>query len=139
MAVVLFDGGCNLCNGYVRFIIARDPRAKFKFAALGSDAANRALGPPSLRFGGPGCLFSDPLPDSIVLVDDGAVFTRSTAVLRILRRLTFPWPLFYGLIVIPRALRDLAYDAIARRRYEWFGRRDSCMMPSADIRGRFIE
>lgn len=130
MAVVLFDGACNLCNGLVRFIIVRDPRAHFQFAPLGTEAATRALA---------GATLPDPVPDSLVLIDEGAVFTRSTAALRIARRLTFPWPLAYSLLVIPRAVRDRTYDAIARRRYRWFGRRETCMVPSAAVRARFLE
>jgi predicted DCC family thiol-disulfide oxidoreductase YuxK len=129
LAVVLFDGVCNLCNGIVRFVIARDPRAHFQFAALTSAAAERALA--SARVTGP-------LPDSLVLIDEGAVFTRSDAALRMARRLTFPWPVVYGLIVLPRPVRDWAYDVVARYRYRWFGRQDSCMVPTPLIRDRFL-
>ena len=127
--VVLFDGVCNLCNGFVQFVVRRDPKGAFHFASLGSDAAVRLLG------GGP---VPDPLPDSLVLVEDGQVFTRSTAALRIARRLTFPWPLAYVLVLVPRSLRDLIYDGIARRRYRWFGRRQSCMIPGPALRDRFL-
>lgn len=130
MAVVLFDGVCNLCNAVVRFIIPRDPRGHFQFATLTSDAAARALA--AVPHGAD-------LPDSIVLVDRGQVFTRSDAALRICRRLTFPWPLAYGLIVLPRGFRDHLYDAVARRRYRWFGRRDQCMIPDSSIRSRFLD
>ena len=129
MPLVLFDGVCNLCNAAVRFIIPRDPRGQFQFAPLTSEAAARALG-------------SVPLadrPDSVVLIDEGRVFTRSEAALRILRRLEFPWPLAYALILLPRALRDWGYDAIARRRYRWFGRHEQCPIPSPSIRDRFLE
>ena len=128
-SVVLFDGVCNLCNGFVQFVIPRDPRGRFQFASLGSDGAARALG----GVPGPG-----PGPETIVLIEDGEVFTRSTAALRIARRLTFPWPLAYGLILVPRPLRDLVYDAIARRRYRWFGCRESCMVPDPAFRNRFL-
>ena len=129
MPLVLFDGVCNLCNAAVRFIIPRDPRGLFQFAPLTSEAAARALA-------------SVPLaerPDSVVLIDEGRVFTRSEAALRILRRLAFPWPLAYALILLPRALRDWGYDAIARRRYRWFGRHEQCPIPSPSIRDRFLE
>lgn len=129
MPLVLFDGVCNLCNAAVRFIIPRDPRGHFQFAPLTSDAAARALA-------------SVPLaerPDSVVLIDEGRVFTRSEAALRILRRLEFPWSLAYALILLPRALRDWGYDAIARRRYRWFGRHEQCPIPSPSIRDRFLE
>ena len=83
-SLVLFDGVCNLCNGAVKFVIARDPHGRFRFGALQSAAARRAIE----EHGAP-----DPLPDAIVLIEDGRLYTRSTAALRIARRLTFPWPL----------------------------------------------
>jgi predicted DCC family thiol-disulfide oxidoreductase YuxK len=129
MPLVLFDGVCNLCNAAVQFIIRRDPREHFQFAALTSEAARRVLGP----------VPSSTLPDSVILVDEGQVFTRSDAALHIARRLTFPWRLAYGLIVLPRAFRDVLYDAVARRRYRWFGRRKECMVPSPSVRKRFLE
>ena len=128
--VVLFDGVCNLCNGSVQFLIARDPSARLRFATLDSSVARSLIH----ESGAPG-----PLPDSIVLIDDGRVFTRSTAALRIARRLRFPWPLLYGLIVVPRPLRDFLYDWVARNRYRWFGKRDSCMLPTPELRARFLE
>ena len=127
-AVILFDGVCNLCNGFVQFVIARDPHARFRFAALQSEAAA------SLRDGGVGAA----LPDSIVLVEDGRVAVRSEAALRIARRLRFPWPLAYGLIAVPRVIRDWVYDYVAAHRYRWFGRRDACMVPTPDVRKRFL-
>jgi predicted DCC family thiol-disulfide oxidoreductase YuxK len=125
-AVVLFDGVCNLCNVTVRFIIAHDPAAYFHFAALESKAAGRMLG-------------ARALPDSIVFVEDGVLYTRSTAALRIARRLGLPWRLIGVLMVVPRPLRDLIYDWIARHRYRWFGRQDACMVPTPELRARFLE
>jgi len=81
---ILFDGVCNLCNGFVQFVIARDPHARFRFAALSSDAAKKLLENSSVR---------ESIPDSMVLVQDGKVYFRSDAPLRIARGLTFPWPL----------------------------------------------
>jgi predicted DCC family thiol-disulfide oxidoreductase YuxK len=127
---ILFDGVCNLCNGFVRFVINRDPRAHFRFAALSSSAAQAMLRDSGVR---------GPLPDSIVLIEGGQVYVRSDAALRIARRLAWPWPLAYALIILPRAIRDGAYDAIAARRYRWFGRRDVCMVPTPDLRSRFID
>ena len=129
-AVVLFDGVCNLCNGFVTFVIARDPRARVRFAPLSSDAAARVL-----REAG----VSRPIPDTMVLVEDGTAYFRSDAPLRIARRLRFPWPLAYGLIVVPRFIRDRVYDGIAARRYRWFGRRGACLIPTPDMRRRFLD
>jgi predicted DCC family thiol-disulfide oxidoreductase YuxK len=129
MPLVLFDGVCNLCNGIVRFIVTRDRNARFKFAALESAAAARVLESASV---------TGPLPDSLLLIDDGRVFSRSDAALRIARGLGFPWQLAYGLIAVPRPLRDRLYDLVARHRYRLFGRRETCMVPSASIRKRFL-
>jgi predicted DCC family thiol-disulfide oxidoreductase YuxK len=117
--VVLFDGVCNLCNGVVRFIIARDPAARFRFAPL----------PPA----------DTGATDSIVLVEAGQRYTRSTAALRIARGLRFPWPVLYALMLAPRPLRDLVYDWVARHRYCWFGKRAACMVPTPEVRSRFLE
>jgi predicted DCC family thiol-disulfide oxidoreductase YuxK len=127
--VVLFDGVCNLCNGSVRFIIERDPHKHFQFAPLQSEAATRLIraSPDSLA-----------LPDSIVLIDDGRLYVRSAAALRIARRLRFPWPALWLFMVVPRPIRDRVYDLIARHRYRWFGKSDTCMVPTQEIRDRFL-
>jgi predicted DCC family thiol-disulfide oxidoreductase YuxK len=129
-SLVLFDGVCNLCNGFVQFVVARDPAGRFQFGALQSASARRVLD----LYDTP-----DPLPDTIVLVEDGRVFTRSTAALRIARRLTFPWPLASAFLAVPRPLRDWIYDLVARHRYRWFGKRDHCMVPAPALRSRFID
>jgi predicted DCC family thiol-disulfide oxidoreductase YuxK len=129
MAVILFDGVCNLCNGLVRFVIARDPKAHFKFAALTSEAGRQVLQSTPV---------SGVLPDSMVLIEDGQVFVRADAALRVLRRLRFPWSLAYALVIVPWPIRDRVYDLVARNRYRWFGRRETCMMPASDVRGRFL-
>ena len=129
-SLVLFDGVCNLCNGFVQFVVARDPGGRFQFGALQSASARRVLELHDMPA---------PIPDAIVLVDDGQLFTRSTAALRIARRLTFPWPLAYAFIAVPRPLRDWIYDLIARHRYRWFGQRAHCMVPTPALRSRFID
>jgi predicted DCC family thiol-disulfide oxidoreductase YuxK len=123
--VLLFDGVCTLCNGFVQFVIEHDPAGRFQFAPLQSDAARRVLG-------------VAPLPDSFVLVEDSRLFTRSTAVLRVARRLRFPWPLAYVFVAVPRPVRDWLYDAVARNRYRWFGRREICMEPTPELQSRFL-
>ena len=127
--VVLFDGVCLLCNGMVRFIIANDPCAIFRFAALQSGTADQ-LWAPSHNEKESG--------DSIVLIEDGKPFVRSDAVLRILRRLRMPWPLFTILSVIPKPIRDACYRFVARNRYRWFGRSEHCMIPTENQRARFL-
>ena len=141
--VVLFDGVCNLCNQLVQFIIRRDPHARFRFAPLRNDAGKMTPGVvlPGSAKTTPGVIFPalTPTLPTLVLMEDGRVYERSTAVLRIARQLRAPWPLLFAFIVVPRPLRDWAYDAVARRRYRWFGRSETCMVPTPELRARFVE
>ena len=130
MDTILFDGVCNLCSGFVRFVVARDPHARFRFAALSSTAAQSLLRE---------CGVTAPIPDTMVLVENGKVYFRSDAPLRIARGLTLPWPLASAFLVVPRFIRDTVYDFVAARRYRWFGRRQVCMVPTPELRGRFLE
>ena len=127
--IVFFDGVCNLCNAAVRFIIQRDPRGYFRFASLQSEAAQRLL-PISCR---------ESFGDSIILLEDEECFGASTAALRIARRLGAAWPLFYGAMLVPRFLRDPIYRWVARNRYRWFGKKESCELPTPELRSRFID
>jgi predicted DCC family thiol-disulfide oxidoreductase YuxK len=128
--VILFDGVCNLCNGFVQFVIERDPDDRFQFGSLQSAAARRVLDQHHA---------SSTLLDSVVLVEEGRLFTGSTAALRIVRRLRFPWSLAASMLVIPRPLRDWLYTGVARRRYRWFGKREHCMVPTPGLQSRFID
>ena len=128
-SVILFDGVCNLCNAGVQFVVARDPAGHFQFAPLQSATAARLIASSGVRS----------LPDSIVLVEDGRVWTQSTAALRIARRLRFPWPAAYAMIVVPRPMRDWIYNLVARNRYRWFGKREACMVPTPALRARFLD
>lgn len=128
--LILFDGECNLCNGFVQFVIRRDPKAQFRFAALGSAAAAAALDAVGFR---------GELPDSVVLVGGGRVRTKSAAALAVLRRLRWLWPLTSAFWIVPAPLRDLVYDAVARRRIRWFGRRPTCWVPTPELSGRFAD
>lgn len=128
-AIVLFDGVCNFCNGSVNFIIERDAEGYFKFAPLQSEAGERL----TIEHG-----IDTSDTDSIILVEDERVCTYSTAALRIAKRLDGIWSWFYVLIVIPKPVRDVFYKLFARYRYRLFGKRDTCMMPTADVRARFL-
>jgi len=128
-AVLVFDGVCNLCNGLVRFIIPRDPGGYFKFGTLQSVEGANVL---------ERCGLSPGEADTVVLYEKGKCYIRSTAALRVFRRLRGLWPLLYGFIVVPRFLRDAVYTFVARRRYRWFGRRDRCMIPSPENKKRFL-
>lgn len=128
--VLLFDGVCRLCTGAVSFIIKRDPRARLLFASLQSAAGQQLLA----QFRLERAVFS-----TLVLIDGPRCYTKSTAVLRVCKYLSGLWPLLYGLILIPRPLRDLVYDWIARNRHAWFGRQDACPVPTEEVKGRFLE
>lgn len=128
--LVLFDGVCNFCNGSVNFIIKRDPRAIFRFAALQSEAGRKMLEE---------CGVSPDGIESVVLIEDGRLFEASTASLRIAKRLGAPWSWTYALILIPKFVRDGLYKLFARNRYRLFGQKDACMMPTAEVRARFLD
>jgi len=129
--VVLFDGVCNFCNGSVQFLIRQDKKDRLRFAALQSDYAQALL--QSMRPD------TTSVPDTVLLMEKGILYSHSTAVLRICRLLGRAWPLLYLFIIIPRPLRDAAYKAFARYRYKLFGKQDSCMMPTEAIRRKFID
>lgn len=128
--ILLFDGVCNLCNGAVNFIIDRDPKNHFKFAALQSD-----FGQEQLRKLG----FSQSDFDSLVLLSQDRVYKKSSAALRIAGKLNSLYPLLKVFLVLPPFIRDGVYDIIARNRYKWFGKRDECRIPTPELRSRFIE
>ena len=126
-ALVLFDGVCNLCNAGVNFIIDRDPAGYFKFAALQEEAA----APFRTRYA------LDTL-DSMALVEDGRLYRESEAALRIARHLPGLWRFLYAFIILPRPVRDALYRFVARNRYRWFGRRETCRLPTPDLQARFL-
>ena len=132
--VVLFDGVCNLCAGAVRFIIPRDRRGRFRFAALQSDAAREILEEVGAPIPEPAAS-----PPSLVLVANGRAHVRSGAALRIAAGLDRGWPLLAVFLVIPAPLRDLAYGFVARNRYRWFGKETACDVPRIDEARRFID
>jgi predicted DCC family thiol-disulfide oxidoreductase YuxK len=127
--IVLFDGVCNFCNRSVNFILDRDAHRRFRFAALQSDAGQAVL----RQFG----LRTDDF-DTAVLVERGRAYTKSSAALRIARNLGGWWSLLALLFAIPPFLRDAVYDVLARNRYRWFGKTDSCRVPTPEVRERFL-
>lgn len=128
-ALILFDGVCSFCNGAVNFVIERDKSGYFKFAPLQSETGQLLRDEYQI----------DKLKtDSLVLIEDGRAFTHSTAALRIARRLDGLWPAFYALIIIPKPIRDLGYRVFAKYRYRLFGKLDTCMIPTPDVRARFL-
>jgi predicted DCC family thiol-disulfide oxidoreductase YuxK len=128
--IVYFDGVCNLCNASIQFILNRDPKGKFKFCALQS-----ARGKKTLEENG----VSAESFDTFLLSENGTLYTRSTAALLTLRELSGGWPLLYGLIIVPAVLRDFVYGLVAKNRYRWFGKKESCLVPAPEIRDRFLD
>jgi predicted DCC family thiol-disulfide oxidoreductase YuxK len=135
--ILLFDGVCHLCSASVRFVVARDPDARFAFAPIQSELGQSLLrqhGLATLRQHGA----SRDERWSVVLIEGPHAYTRSRAVLRVLRGLRFPWPLLCALAVIPEPIRDAAYRFVATRRYRWFGRSERCMLPDPSLASRFL-
>ncbi|OUJ71898.1 thiol-disulfide oxidoreductase DCC family protein [Hymenobacter crusticola] len=130
-ATILFDGVCNLCNGFVQFIIKHDSAGRFRFASLQSEVAQQLLAARGISI-----VTTD--PESVLLIVNDKVYSHSAAVLHILRRLGGVWRLLYAGILLPRFLRDAAYRFVARNRYRWFGREEACMMPTPELAQRFL-
>lgn len=127
--IVLFDGVCNFCNSTVNFLLKQDKTAVLKFAALQSDAGQLLLHQYKL----PPDNF-----DSFILIENGKAYKSSTAGLRLYNKLPWYWKWTQIFWIVPRPIRDAVYNLIARNRYRWFGKKDSCMIPSASIRSRFL-
>ncbi|MFN4234436.1 MAG: thiol-disulfide oxidoreductase DCC family protein [Bacteroidia bacterium] len=128
--ILLFDGECNLCNGTVQFVIKRDKKAIIKFASLQSEIGKQLM----QKFNIP-----TEYIDSIILVENNKVFYKSTAALRLSKKMDGLWPLIYVFIIIPAFIRNFVYDFIARNRIKWFGKADSCWVMTLELRERFIE
>lgn len=128
-SVILFDGVCNLCNASIDFIIKRDKKDHFRVGALQEEAGKNLLSKFEVN---PEYL------DSLVLIEDEQIFFRSTAALKIAKNLSGLWPLFYGLIFLPSGLRDGIYDWIGKNRYRWFGKKNTCRLPTPEERAKFL-
>ncbi|MGB0863499.1 MAG: thiol-disulfide oxidoreductase DCC family protein [Saprospiraceae bacterium] len=127
--VILFDGVCNLCNGFVQFTIERDKDQYFKFASLQSEVAKEILKP----FG-----LDNQTLSTVILVENGKCYTKSTAGLRIMNQFGGLWSLVTVLLIFPKFIRDVVYDFIARNRYKWFGEKESCWIPTPELKQRFL-
>lgn len=128
-AIIFFDGVCNLCNASVQFVIKRDVENYFMFSALQNEHANQHL----TEF-----KISPSKSNTILLLENGKLYTRSTAALRIARQLRGLWPLCYGLIIIPAFIRDAIYKTISKYRYKIWGRSETCMIPSPELKAKFL-
>jgi predicted DCC family thiol-disulfide oxidoreductase YuxK len=126
--IILFDGECNFCNRMVQFIIKRDPTGIFKFSSLQSVFGKEML----RKYNVPDKI------DSIVLIEDDHCYFHSTAGLRIFNNLKGAWRLTKYLLIVPRPIRDIFYRIISKYRYQLFGKKNDCMMPSKEDRKRFL-
>jgi len=138
-AVVLFDGVCNFCDASVNFVIEHDRDRYFKFAPLQSDAGMTLSAEHGFesKVGDLDASGSTPI-DSVILIEDGNAYTHSTAALRIARRLGMPWSWVYAFVVLPKPARDFFYRLFAKYRYRFFGRKDECVLPTPEVRARFL-
>ncbi|MBT9484437.1 thiol-disulfide oxidoreductase DCC family protein [Sediminibacterium sp.] len=126
--VILFDGVCNLCNSSVQFVIKHDPKKQFRFASLQGEYGQQVL----KQFNLPTNTLS-----SFILLKDHQIYTHSTGALKVAKQLSGAWPLLYVFIIIPPFIRNAVYQFIANNRYKWFGKKESCAMPSPELKSLF--
>jgi len=127
--IILFDGVCNLCNNSVQFVIKHDTDNKFMFAALQSPTGQALLQQYNLP---------QQELNSFVLIKDEKVYLKSTAALNVAKNLNGPVKLLYGFIIVPEFIRNAVYNFIAKNRYKWFGKKESCMIPTPALQSRFL-
>ena len=128
-SIILFDGVCNLCNAAVQFVIKRDNKNQFVFVSLQSEEGKKILGEYNLP---------ENEMNSFILVENGKVYDRSTAALKVIKKLNGLWRFLYGFIIVPKFIRNGIYNIVARKRYQWFGRKDECMIPTPELRAKFL-
>lgn len=127
--IIFFDGECNLCNRSVQFIIKRDSKGVFKFASQASEIGEKLI----KQYRIPGQI------DSIILVDENRIYLESDAVLRICKDLDGLWKLLSIFLIIPKRIRNMIYQVVAKNRHKWFSNNESsCMLPSPDMKKRFL-
>ncbi|MEI8052393.1 MAG: DCC1-like thiol-disulfide oxidoreductase family protein [Bacteroidota bacterium] len=126
--VILFDGVCNLCNNAVRFVIKRDPKSIFRFASLQSDFGKKIIAENHL---------SEKAFSSFILLEKDKIYFKSTAALRVIKKLNGVAKLLYVFIILPAVIRNVVYDFIAANRYKWFGKLNDCMVPGKENMNRF--
>ena len=126
--IILFDGLCNFCDQSVQFIIKRDKHAQYKFTSIQGDAGQEIIKKHNIPTG----------IDSLILIENDTYYYKSTAALRICKKLSGGWKLVSTLLIFPKPIRDSVYGIIAKNRYKWFGKKDQCILPPPEIRNRFL-
>ena len=127
--IILFDGVCNLCNSSVIFAIKRDKSDVFRFAALQSEIGEQLTSKYNI---------DTSKTDSIILIDGEKYYEKSSAALHIAKYLSGGWPLLYSFIILPKFIRDSVYNFIAKNRYKWYGKKESCMIPTPELQAKFL-
>ena len=127
-SIIFFDGVCNLCNGSVQFVIERDKKNQFKFAALQSDFAKLELAKHNVDLTN---------SNSFMLLENGKLYQQSTAALKVAKQLSGWWPVLYVFIIVPAFIRNWVYSYIAKNRYKWFGKQESCWVPTQTLKAKF--
>lgn len=127
--VIFFDGVCNLCNAAVQFVIRHDQQGKFKFTPLQAEYAKVHL---------IGQIDEKKL-NTILLLEKGKLYSKSSAALRVARQLNGLLPLLSVFLIVPKFIRDWVYDLISKNRYKWWGKRESCWVPTPELKSRFLE
>jgi predicted DCC family thiol-disulfide oxidoreductase YuxK len=127
--IILFDGVCNFCNSAVNFTIKRNAKANILFTAMQSEAGQKILKQYNLPLGD---------MQSFIFIESGTAYKQSTAALKVCRHLRGLWPLCYSFIIVPKFIRDGIYNWIAKNRYKWFGIRQECMIPTPEVKTRFL-
>jgi predicted DCC family thiol-disulfide oxidoreductase YuxK len=126
--IIFFDGVCNLCNGFVQFVIDRNKKEDILFSSLQSTAGAAMIH----HFNVSNAL------TTVMFIEDGILYQKSTAALRIAKYLCCLWPVLFLFTVVPAFIRNMVYDFVAKHRYKWFGQKDACMMPSPALKSRFL-
>ncbi|SDE77751.1 Predicted thiol-disulfide oxidoreductase YuxK, DCC family [Ulvibacter litoralis] len=127
--IILFDGVCNLCNSSVQLVLKNDAKDTFRLAALQSDAGQQLI----QKFG-----IDTSETDSIILIVGETYYSKSTAALKIAKHLSGAFPLLYAFMIVPKFIRNIVYDYIAKNRYKWYGKQESCMIPTTELKSKFL-
>lgn len=127
--VILFDGVCNFCNSTINFVMRKNKKRNIKFTTLQSFAGTQLL----QQYG-----FAENDLQSFIFIENGKAYNKSSAALRVCKYLSGGWRLCYAFLIVPKFIRDGVYDFVAKNRYKWFGKREECMIPTQDMKARFL-